>query len=214
MKTTIEKGKFIVLAGCEGSGKTTQIEMLKKKYPNALFTREPGGTEYAEFVRSIVLKSEFSSDLNGYEQMTQVFSGRSHHLRKVILPALESGKDVFCDRYDCCSFAYQIFGMQSTKLFGLFDSLQLAMETLTFPNLYLILDISPEEGMKRVSKRESEKGEINYFDKRGLDFHIRVREGYKRFAQKHTNRVVLIDAHPSKDEVAKSIDEALKTALK
>ncbi len=212
---TPASGKFIVLEGCEGAGKTTQIQRLKEKFPEALFVREIGGTPYAEKgPRHLVLTSEFASDLNGYEQMTQAFSGRSHHLRKVIAPALEAGKTVFCDRYDASSFAYQIFGMEAPHLFGLFDALKASLEPMRLPDLYVILDVSPEVGMARTKKRAEAKGESNYFDKRGIEFHARVREGYKRFAELMSARCKVIDAAKSEEEVWKDLQEAIQPAFK
>jgi dTMP kinase len=210
----MKKGKFIVIEGCEGTGKTTQIAFLKERYPDALFTREPGGTEYAEKgPRHLVLTSPYSRDLNGYEQMTQVFSGRSHHVRTVIEPALREGRDVFCDRFDASSFAYQIFGME-TKLFGLFESLKLSIDPLIFPDKYIILDVSPEVGMARAADRENKKkGTSNHFDERGHEFHARVRAGYLRFIELNQSRCKLIDATGSKEEVWDSLQKFLKEVL-
>ncbi|MBX4209181.1 dTMP kinase [Candidatus Parcubacteria bacterium] len=206
----MKRGKFIVIEGCEGSGKSTVIERLKEKYPDALFTREIGGTEFAEKgPRYLVLTSPFSKDLNGYEQVTQAFSGRSHHLRKVVEPALTEGRNVFCDRFDASSWAYQIFGMECHHLFGLFDSLRASLVPQIVPDLYIILDISPEEGMKRVAARKAETGVTNYFDERGADLHARVRDGYRRFAEKNADRVKVIDAHPSKEAVWESVEKVL-----
>ncbi len=212
MKT---KPQFIVIAGCEGGGKTTVIERIKAKYPDMLYTREPGGTEFAEKgPRYLVLSSPWSPDLNGYEQITQAFSGRSHHVRNVIAPALVSGKSVISDRFDCCSFAYQIFGMgkdnqPNETLFGLFEQLRLSIVPMTLPDLYIILDVSPEIGMQRTRERAAGKGENNYFDKRGAEFHARVRKGYERFAQLNSTRVKFVDAHQSRDKVWESIDKIL-----
>jgi dTMP kinase len=209
--TTQGRGKFIVLAGCEGAGKTTQIQNLKAKYTEAVFFREPGGTEFAEEVRSLMLTSKYAKGLTAYEQMNLAFAGRSQNIRDIVGPALEAGKTVFVDRYDCCSFAYQIFGMDGSSLFDLFSAHRLVMGDARYlPDLYVILDVSPEEGMKRVSSRKAAEGKSNHFDDRGADFHARVREGYQRFAEAHFGRVVMVDAHPPKEEVWKSIEKAVQ----
>jgi dTMP kinase len=208
------KGKFIVIAGCEGSGKTTQIAFLKAKYPNAIFTREPGGTDFAENgPRYLMLKSPYAKDLNGYEHITQVFSGRSHHVRTLIAPALAENKIVFSDRFDCCSFAIQIYGMENTNLLGLFDSLRSSIEPQIVPDLYIILDVSPEESMRRTALRAQAKGDSNHFDERMHDFHARVRDGYKRFAARFPERVKIVDAHPSAETVWSSIEGLLKPLI-
>jgi dTMP kinase len=209
---TQTKGRFIVLAGCEGAGKTTQIKNLQARFPEAVFFREPGGTEFSEKVRALMLGKEHGKTLSPFEQMCLAFAGRSKNINEIVAPALAAGKTVFVDRYDCCSFAYQIFGMQGSEdLFGLFNSLRLSVGPLEcLPSLYLILDISPEEGMRRVAERKAAAGDSNHFDDRGPEFHARVRRGYKRFAELHHGKVKMIDAHPSKETVWKSIVDALK----
>lgn len=206
------RGKFIVLAGCEGAGKTTQILNLKAQYPEAIFFREPGGTEFAEEVRSLMLTSKHAKELTAYEQMNLAFAGRGTNIREIVGPALEAGKTVFVDRYDCCSFAYQIFGMEGLSLFDLFSAQRVAMGDARYlPDLYVILDISPEEGMKRVSSRKAAEGKSNHFDDRGAEFHARVREGYHRFSESGFGKVSMVDAHPSREEVWKSIEGALRS---
>lgn len=205
---------FIVIAGCEGSGKTTQIEKLRKKYPEAVFFREPGGTEFAEEIRRLMLSSSHSTELNSFQQMNLAFVGRTDNIKKIIGPAMECGKLIFADRFDCCSFAYQIFGMEGKNLFDHFDSSRLSMGSPKYlPDIYIFLDISPEEGMRRVAMRAEAKGDINHFDKRGLEFHARVREGYKRFAELHSSQVKVVDGHPAKEEVWKSIEAVLDKFL-
>ncbi len=210
----MKKGKFIVFEGCEGAGKTTQIDNLKKKYPDALFVREIGGTDFAEKgPRYLVLTSPYSKDLNGYEQITQAFSGRSHHVRKVIEPALKEGRIVICDRFDASSFAYQIYGMECHHLFDLFASLKASIVPLIAVDMYIILDVPPEIGMQRTKKRAEDKGESNYFDTRGPEFHARVRNGYQEFAKLNPSRSMTIDATGSKDEVWELVQNAISKAL-
>ncbi len=205
---------FIVIAGCEGSGKTTQIENLKRKYPGAVFFREPGGTEFAEEIRRLMLTGTHSAELSPFQQMNLAFAGREDNIREIVGPAMEVGKLVFADRFDCCSFAYQIFGMEGRDLFAHFDSSRLSMGTFKYlPSLYVFLDISPGEGMRRVALRAQTKGDINHFDKRGPEFHARVRDGYRRFAELYPSQVKVIDGHPPKEEVWKSIEAMLDDFL-
>lgn len=213
MKT--KRPQFIVIDGCEGSGKSTQVENLKKKYPEAVFFREPGGTEFGEEeMRRLILKSKYSTDLSPFEHMSLFFAGRSDNIRRIVAPALAAGKTVFSDRYDSSSFAYQIFGMEGKHLFDHFHSNRLSMGPIEYlPTLYIILDISPEEGMKRTAERSRRKGDFNHFDARGPEFHARAREGYKRFADLYSTRVKLVDAHLSKEEVWDSIQEILLPIL-
>lgn len=206
------RGKFVVLAGCEGAGKTTQIQNLKERYPDAVFFREPGGTEFAEDVRAIMLGKKYGKSLSAFQQMLLAFAGRASNIREIVEPALAAGKMVFADRYDCCSFAYQVFGMEGRDLFGLFSTLRLTVGPLDcLPDLYLIMDISPEEGMRRVASRKAAAGDSNHFDERGSEFHARVRDGYRRFVEMHGSRARVIDAHPSKEVVWASIQDALRS---
>lgn len=208
--TQEKKGLFIVLEGCEGAGKTTQVKNLREKYPDAVFFREPGGTEFAEEMRNLVLTSKHCKDLSAYEQMNLVCAGRSNNIRNIIGPALDAGKLLFADRYDSSTFAYQIFGMDDKSLFELFGVQRLSMGPLScLPDLYVILDISPEEGMKRVASRREAEGKSNHFDDRGPEFHARVRAGYHRFAELYPGKVKIVDAHPSKEEVWESVQEAV-----
>lgn len=213
-----KKSSFIVFGGCEGSGKSTQIDLVKKEYPDAVFFREPGGTEFSEKeMRRLMLTSSYSPDLSPFQHMNLVFAGREDNIRKIVKPGLDAGNVVFADRYDCCSFAYQIFGMQGeASLFSHFDSNRMSMGPLDcLPGLYVIFDISPEEGMKRVAARENaKKGTSNHFDTRGIEFHARVRAGYKRFAEMHSTKVIVIDAGRSIAEVQKDVREVLSRFLK
>ncbi len=210
----MKKGKFIVIDGGEGSGKSTQLQFLKEKYPKALFTREPGGTDFAEQgPRYLMLKSPWAADLNGYEHMTQVFSGRSHHVRKVIAPALEQGIHVISDRFDSSSWALQIFGMECPHLMNLFFELRNAIEPKITPDLYIILDIPPEESVRRTTMRANLFGESNHFDERKIDFHRRVRKSHAEFAKLFPDKVKMIDANKSKEEVWKSVQKILDPIL-
>jgi dTMP kinase len=210
----MKKGKFIVLDGGEGSGKSTQMALLREKYTDALFTREPGGTDFAEQgPRYLMLKSPWAAELNGYEHLTQVFSGRSHHVRKVIAPALERGTNVFSDRFDSSSWALQIFGMENPQLMDLFFELRKSIEPKVTPDLYIILDISPEESIRRTTQRANLSGETNHFDEQKIDFHRRVRESHKEFKKRFPEQVKIIDASTSKEEVWKSIQDVLKPIL-
>ncbi|HEU5114378.1 MAG TPA: dTMP kinase [Candidatus Paceibacterota bacterium] len=204
-------GSFVVVAGCEGAGKTTHMERLKSLLPNAKFFREPGGTKFAEEeMRRLMLKSEYSSGMSPYQHMNLVFAGREDNVRAIVIPARTQGIHVFADRFDCCSFAYQVHGMEGDHLLEHFQSCRRHMgPEWCLPSLYIILDVSPEVGMKRVALRAAAKGEVNHFDERGPEFHARVREGYKHFAKLYPEKVVIIDAERSKEEVWKDIEKTI-----
>jgi dTMP kinase len=178
----MKKGKFITISGGEGSGKSTLLERLKKEYPQAVFTYEPGGSEFGIEIRKIML-GPLGKTASPLSQMHATFSGSADHLAKVVLPALENGRHVFSDRIcRVCSFAYQIYGDGGQDLHDLFDLSRKKNIAIAPSDLAIIVDIDPEEGMKRVAKRKAEAGVLNHYDARGLDFHKRIRQGYLEFA--------------------------------
>jgi len=209
----MKKGKFIVIDGGEGSGKGTQIESIKNLYSNTVFTREPGGSSYGEEIRNIILKSQFAKQADAFTHMCLFFASRQDHMRNTVIPALQSGKNIISDRGDSSSFAYQLYGLEGNHLKDLFLSLRKQCLGEFVPDLYVILDVLPKEGMRRVQERYKAKGDFNHFDDRGVDFHERIRKGYSEFAKLFPDKVKIIDANKSKEEVLKSLQDVLKSIL-
>jgi dTMP kinase len=208
----MKKGKLIAIEGGEGSGKSTLIDRLKKKYPDVVFTREPGGSDYGEEIRAVILKSKFAKQADALTHLCLFFASRRDHARNILIPNLKAGKNVVTDRLDGSSFAYQLYGLNGQHLKDLF--LHLRSETLAefIPDLYIFLDVDPKEGMRRVALRQQAKGEFNHFDDRGIDFHERIREGYIEFAKSFPN-VVTIDANPPLETVWQSLENILEPIL-
>ena len=205
--------KFVVLDGGEGCGKTTQIEFIKSAYPDLVLTREPGGSPYGEEIRNIILKSAHAKQADAFTHLCLFFASRQDHMRNTVIPALESGKNVLSDRGDSSSFVYQLYGLEGLHLKDLFLTLRKQCLGDFAPDLYVILDVDPKEGMRRVAERYRRKGDLNHFDERGIDFHERIRSGYFEFAKLFPDRVKIIDANRSKEEVCKSLNEILKPIL-
>lgn len=215
------KNVFIVLEGCEGSGKSTQLKRLQEHLPDAVFMREPGGTKFAEEeMRRLLLSKEHGPRMTPFQHMNLFFTGRADNIHNIIRPAHKKGKPVVSDRFDASSFAYQIFGLKGDNLHGHFDSNRIIMGPLEhLPSLYIILDVPVKVGMARVASRENEKkGTSNHFDTRGPKFHARVRAGYQRFAQLHSSYTVIIDASGTIEEVweklKKTVDEHIASLRK
>ncbi len=176
------QGKLIAIEGADGAGKSTQIRMLREHYPEAIFTREPGGTPYAEEIRALI----FAGDSASAETMFFLFqAARMEHLDKLILPAVTQGKLVITDRFDLSTFAYQLRGQfETTSLDQLFWSIRqtLIVSKIGHQNLhYIYLDMDIESSMKRLASRA---GEVTHFDLREQDFHERVRIGGHEFMDK------------------------------
>ncbi|MGI9952584.1 dTMP kinase [Moorellaceae bacterium AZ2] len=207
------KGIFITFEGPDGSGKTTQMGLLarhlERKGRRVLCTREPGGTPLAEAIRRLLLSS-WPEQVLGITEVLLYAAGRAQHVQGKILPALEAGQVVLCDRFVDSTLAYQGFGR------GLNPELvrrinDLATGGIT-PHLTLLLDLPPEEGLRR--SRDGEGGRaLDRFEQEDLDFHRRVREGYLELARREPGRIKIIDALGSKDEVFRQVWGAVETLL-
>jgi dTMP kinase len=193
---------FITLEGPEGGGKTSQamqlVEHLQEQGYDVLHSREPGGTFIGEQIRRVL----FSLDNTLMHPRTEflLFSAaRAQHVNEVILPQLEKGRVVVCDRFYDASLAYQGYG-HDLDLETLKSITNFATDGL-MPDLTLLLDLPVEEGLKR---REQD-GNWNRLDAYDLDFHHRVREGYLDMAASESDRWVIIDAQRPFAQVRKEI---------
>ena len=206
MKTENMTGKFIVLEGGEGAGKSSQLADIKKFYGDkVVVTREPGGSPYAEEIRNVILKSAHASQADAKTHFALFWAARADHLKNTIIPALQAGKVVISDRFDSSTFAYQIYGQEAKELESFFWQMRDFYLGDVKPDLYIYMDVNVEEGLRR--KQVQGGDEINHFDERKLDFHLRMREGFMQFL-KQVNGVV-VDANPPRSVVA----DALKTEI-
>lgn len=196
----MKKAKFIVIEGGEGSGKSSLLKALKEEYGNKIIiTREPGGSAYAEEIRNLALKHPLAKDADAYTMICLMFAARFDHVDKLIKPNLKAGKHVISDRFDASSYTYQIHAQETPKIEKLFWCLRENLSRV--PDLYIYIDVKVEEGLRRVQSRNSITNENNHFDGRKIDFHKRIRKGYKKFFKnvKH----VVIDANRPFEEVKK-----------
>jgi dTMP kinase len=187
---------FITFEGPEGSGKTTQIELLKsyleeKGYP-VLATREPGGTSIGNQIRAILLDPRNTEILPASEAL--LFSAaRAQIVNQVIRPHLMQGSIVLCDRYADSTLAYQGYG-HGLELETLHAITALATAELK-PDLTVYLDIDVEEGLRRkLAAHKANNSEWNRIDRQEMAFHRRVRGGYLKMAAQEPDRWLVIDA--------------------
>ncbi|HEY0908283.1 MAG TPA: dTMP kinase [Candidatus Paceibacterota bacterium] len=207
-----KRGYFIVIDGGEGSGKSTIVERLKAEFPEIEFSREPGGTPYAEEIRKVMLNSQHAKDASGATILLLVSAGRSDHMDHRAAPAILSGKHFMTDRSDCTSWGYQIGGQEGGyALKKLFFAIRPVVYKKVQPDLYVILEVDPAEGARRVAER---RGEINHFDERKQDFHMRVMQAYRTFGLLFPFRVKFVDANRTKDEVYADVRAILLKKLK
>ena len=203
---------FITLEGPEGSGKTTAIEStvqkLKEMGYEIVRTREPGGTPIAEEIRNVILDKKNTAMDPRTEALLYAASRRQHLVEKV-WPALKEGKIVICDRYLDSSLAYQ-GGARNLGIDEVLNINLFATEN-TWPDLTLLFDITPEEGLKRIAANASR--EVNRLDLEKLEFHHKVRDSFLLLAKRYPDRFVIIDASKSREEVAKATLDAVLSRL-
>jgi dTMP kinase len=210
VKRTPGRGRFITFEGGEGSGKSTQIKTLAERLNaaklRAIVTREPGGSPGAEVIRHIVLSGV--GKLLGPEAETLLFAAaRDDHVRTVILPTLNQGIWVLCDRFSDSTRVYQ------GRLGQVAPAILNAMERVTIgdlkPDLTVILDVPVEVGMQRAAARRG-KGAPDRFEAEDLKFHQQLRDGYRQIAADEPQRCVLIDANADAGTVAAKVWTALR----
>lgn len=208
----MKKGLFITFEGCDGCGKTTAIKMVGEKLSEAnidhVLSREPGGSKIAEQIRHIILDKNNKEEDSRTEALLYAAS-RRQHLVDVILPALEKGTLVICDRYLDSSLAYQ----GHARGIGIDEVMKINSFAIdkTMPDLTFFLDLTPEEGLARIKGRERANDRL---DDEKLAFHNKVYEGYQIINEKYKDRIVVIDARQTPQEIADEIFAHILKALK
>jgi len=201
---TENRGRLITLEGGEGAGKTTAREgiqaVLDKAGIEYLLTREPGGTPEAEAIRQLLLEAEHLEPLT---ELLLMFASRREHIKKVIEPALEAGLWVVSDRYVDASYAYQGGGRGIDR--RLIEQLDEAVVGSTQADLTLLLDIDPAVGMARIRNRPK----TDRIENEQLAFFERVRQAYLKQAQRHQERIRVIDAAQNQSQVRAEIEKIL-----
>jgi dTMP kinase len=205
--TQPDRGRFVTLEGGEGAGKSTQArtlaEWLGARGIGVEITREPGGSPGAELIRGLLV----TGDVGRWDPLTETLlhaAARRDHLMRRILPALEAGRWVLCDRFFDSTLAYQGYGQ------GVPHETVAQLRTLVAgdfaPDLTLILDVSPETRHARTAGRP---GNEDRYERMNEAFHDRVRAGFKAIAQAEPGRCTVIDADPPANQVAAAIRAAI-----
>ena len=203
------RGKFITLEGLEGVGKTTNRAFVESLLNDAgqvfVGTREPGGTPLGESLRDLVLHS--GGQMQDETELLLMAASRVEHVSKVIEPALQRGDWVLCDRFLDASIAYQGAGRQLgvERVATLHSMMGVTLE----PDLTILLDMSVEAGLARMSAR----GAPDRIEREKLDFFERARAAYLQRAAEAPDRVVIVDASGSLEEVQSAIKVAMTPLL-
>ena len=195
------RGLFITLEGGDGAGKSTQIKNIKSFFEKnglvVVHTREPGGTPISEKLRDILLDSN-NREMEAVTEMLIYAAARAQHVRELVMPQLEKGSIVICDRFLDSSIAYQTYGRKLGDMVEIVNGY--ATDGLT-PDLTFWMDIDPDAGKERVSKM----GDFDRLEMEERDFHYRVYDGYKKIAENNPERVKRIDATHSVEEISEEI---------
>lgn len=207
----MNKGTFITFEGGEGTGKTTLILKLKEYFESkghtVLLTREPGGVKVAEEIRSVIME-------NHMDTMTEALlfaSARREHLVDRVIPALNRGEVVLCDRFVHSSIVYQgivkklgVETVSNLNQFAIGDYM---------PDLTLILDLDPQVGLERISANDER--EVNRWDLERLEFHQELRKGYQSLSKRFPEQnIISIDASPTQEEVFALAKEQVEEFIK
>ncbi len=205
---------FVTLEGIDASGKSTQLELLKRALKergfDVLATRQPGGTPIGRQIREVIL-SPVNSEMVAETEVLLYMADRLQHLRKVVRPALDKGKIVLCDRYHDATVVYQGAG----RRLDLSWLRPIEKKYLIRPDLTLWLDISLEESLDRLERRNRQQGIENCrLESEDREFFKRVVAKYRELCEKESDRFVRIAAEENSDAIQKSILAALMPKLK
>ena len=205
-----KKGFFITFEGIDGSGKSTQIRKLAKFLEDngfdIIITREPGGSVGGEEIRNLLLQGE----VDRWSAETEILlftAARRDHLERIILPALQDGKIVICDRFTDSTRMYQ--GMRGPKLRNLVDNLTEEVINCE-PDLTIIIDIDPEISLKRAKSRETAEERFEDF---GVDLQKKMRKGFIDLSKEFNFRIKVVNGQQSVDDLAKEIFSLVKARL-
>ena len=202
------RNQFITFEGGEGSGKSTQINLLHnfliEKGKDVVSTREPGGTPSAEIIRDLLTKGDADRWSPATEALL-MWAARSEHVEKLIKPSLDKGKWVLCDRFYHSTYAYQgvghNLGIENMRIIK-----KIIIGEIT-PNLTFILDIDPVNGIGRTKNRVSNE---DRFEKMNLTFHNNLRKAFIQFSKKNPKRFIVIDAELSLEKISEIISSEVQ----
>ena len=202
---------MVVFDGSNGAGKTTVIKsvetyLLSKGF-DVLLTREPGGTPIGEKIREIILDPA-TPEMSFMTELMLFGAGRAQHIQEKLIPALSEGKIVISDRFDAATYSFQHFarGIDINTINKIND---LALSGFS-PNMNIVLDLDPEEGLKRVQSR----GEgLDRLEDEKAEFLARARNGYLKQAEQNPSKFEVIDASQSKEKVLQDVIQVIDELL-
>lgn len=204
----MEQGYFITFEGGDGSGKSTQIKKLKSFLEtngfDVILTREPGGTEIGEKIRSIILDPE-NGEMSAVTEAMLYAASRAQHVTEVIKPAVDSGKIVICDRFVDSSIAYQGYGRKLGESVEIINSYAVGEY---MPHMTFLLKLKPQAGSSRIAGRDKDR-----IEQESAAFHQAVYDGYEELEKLYPERIVGIDASGTIEQIEEEIRAHIKKLL-
>lgn len=205
----MSNGYFISFEGVDGSGKSTQISKLKEYLEangyQVVLSREPGGTDIGEQIRSVILDPK-NEGMTAVTEALLYAASRAQHVHDVIVPAVEAGKIVICDRFVDSSIAYQQYGRELGECVRIINGYAIDG---CMPDLTFLLKVKPDVGGDRIGSREKDRIELE-----DRSFHEAVYQGYESLQEEFAERIVGIDAARSVEEIFAEIKEHMDRLLK
>lgn len=206
----MNKGLFITFEGPDGCGKTTVCKMVYDRLVSegieAIHTREPGGIEIAEQIRNVILDPK-NTMMDARTEALLYAASRRQHLVERVIPAMNAGKVVVCERFVDSSLAYQGCGRE-LGFEAILEINEFAIEGL-YPNKTIYLDVSEEVGLARIKDRDFK----DRLDQESVEFHKRVNDGYKKVVETFKDRIEVIDASRPLEEVVEAAYKAVKELI-
>lgn len=200
---------LITFEGIEGSGKTTQIELLcnhlKDMGRQVVQTREPGGTVFGEALRDVLLKK--GMEVFPLSELLVFMAMRAQHVEEVILPAMHDGKVVVCDRFVDATYAYQGYG-RGIEL-GIIETLNRLVTKGIRPNLTVLMDLPVQTGLMRKAAASP----MDRIEEEGSDFHEKIKKAYKKLAKDDPVRFFVVDGSLKTDVIHRMIREKVTNTL-
>ncbi len=207
-----KRGKFIVIDGMDGSGKGTQIRMLKERLMGqpVVFSREPGGAPMGEGIREILFRQEGPKS-NPTTDFFLFFASRGSPIEETVEPARQQGTHVISDRYDSSTYAFQLWGEERDELKPLFDAVRSNLDGFRYyPDLYVFLDLPAEVAYSR--RKNDALQEKSKFDIKPVEYHARTRQGFQSFAE-HYGPAMLVNAERTPEEIHADMWEIISREL-
>jgi len=205
---------FITFEGMDGCGKSTQVSRfestLKERGVSFIVTSEPGGTKIGQAIRKILLHVD-NTHIVPLAELFLYEADRAQHVSEVIKPALEAGKWVICDRYSDATTVYQ--GVVLGHHDKLIEQINREATLGCRPDITFLLDCPAEVGLERIAKRDKNDKKRDRFERKTLDFHIKIRYGYLTLANRYKDRFRIIDSTLPEDRVARKIREIISPYL-